>query len=230
MPALKDPNLESYCQERAKVGATDISAYVAGGYDVKDPKAYETIKRILKNEKVSLRIAEIHVEAAQLSGVTPPRVIQQLADIAFTDIGKVVEWGSTVVRSHVDKVSGERRVVIERKNWMRLIDSSKTPPLALAAVDKISRNADGSLCGVRMRSPMPALVALGKHLGMFPDATTKRKSAAGVNRSYQHQSKVFVDRGPPETREEWEARQKLRFAKIDAAGELKTDGGPQASN
>lgn len=174
MPVLKDQKLELYCQERAKAGATDISAYLAAGYIVRDhTKAYESITSILKDDKVSARIAEIHVEAALLRGVTSPRVLQQLASIAFTDIGQVVEWGSTVVRSHKDEVSGELKVVIVRENWMRLVDSSKALPQTLAVVEKISRNADGSVCGVRMRPKRPALVALAKHLGMFPDATRK---------------------------------------------------------
>lgn len=219
MPALEDPKLELYCQERAKMGATDISAYVAAGYKSKDSgKAVDCINRILKNEKVSARIAEIHVEAALLGEVTLSRVLKQLADIAFADIGQVAEWGSTVVESHVDKVSGEIKVVSTNKNWMRLVDKSKVGVGALAAIDKISLNADGSISGVRLRPPMPALVALGRHLGMLRDA---RDSSwpAHQNAKPRHQIEplVYVDAGPAETREEWEARQRRRFAEADAA-------------
>lgn len=211
MAALEDAKLELFCQERAKAGATDVSAYVAAGYAGNDPNISKKLTRLLKDIKVSARIAQIHVEAAAGNGLTQERVEQQLANVALTNMTDVVEWGSTVVRSQLDQVTGERRVVIVKENWIRLVDSSKMESGAGAALERISRNADGEIIGVKMRSPMPALVVLAKHLGISPGGPKHGVYGANSVNGAQTKPMVYVDSGPRETLEEWEARVRRRI-------------------
>ena len=207
MPALKDEKLELSCQERAKEGATDISAFKAAGYPVRDPgKAVEKITRILKNKEVYERIAEIHVEAALSNGGMMQRTMRQLAGIAFADIGKVLEWGGTIVRSHVDKATGERRVVIANQNWLRLVGSAKVDASVFAAIEEISLKADGSVNAVKLRSPTPALVALGKQLGDAP-GTKEHLKFAKRDALHEHRMELMrknIYKGPSMSSEEWQ--------------------------
>lgn len=224
MAALEDAKLELFCQERAKAGATDVSAYVAAGYAGNDPISSKKLTRLLKDIKVSARIAQIHVEAAAGDGLTQERVKQQLANVALTNMTDVVEWGSTVVRSHVDQVTGERKVVIVKENWIRLVDSSKMEGGASAALERIARNADGEIVGVKMRSPMPALVVLAEHLGKLPGGP--QHGVYGAN-SVHGARTMYVDRGPPETQEEWETRVRR---KIEAAHPDRQKAGAPTEN
>lgn len=173
---------------------------------------------------MSARIAQIHVEAAAGDGLTQERVKQQLANVALTNMTDVVEWGSTVVRSQLDQVTGERKVVIVKENWIRLVDSSKMEGGASAALERIARNADGEIVGVKMRSPMPALVVLAEHLGKLPGGP--QHGVYGANSVHDART-MYVDRGPPETQEEWETRVRR---KIEAAHPDRQKAGAPTEN
>ena len=147
---------------------------------------------------------------------TLERVKQQLTYIAFTKLTDVLEWGSTVVRSHLDEVTGRRKVVIVKKKWLRLKDSAKIDPRAAAAIQSISIRSKG--IGFRLREPMPALVALGAHLGMWPmvgrRSISRKKRQSFRDANPAPQDPRYEPIPPNETHEEWEARQRRRMERI----------------
>ena len=151
------------------------------------------------------------MEAALASGVTPERIKQELAYVAFANIAEIIEWGDTVVRTQVDEVTGEISVVNVKENWIRVVDSEKIDPRASAAIKEISRNAKGTVMRVTLRDPMQALIAAGKDLGMW-SKHTRHSSPHYYPPAAGRES--HVDRGPPETQEQWEARVRRR---LDAA-------------
>jgi len=78
MPLLRNPKHELFAQERAK-GLSASDAYERAGFTRHDDNA----GRLNKNEAVRTRVEEILGEAAERSGVTVDRIVQELAKIGF---------------------------------------------------------------------------------------------------------------------------------------------------
>jgi phage terminase small subunit len=213
MPPLDDPRLELFCQERAKAGATDASAYTAGYKAKIAASAARYASRMLGDPKIAFRIAEIQAAALSNNDVTLEGVVRQLARIAFADIRRVLKWGETTVRVHKDEISGERKIVVEPNNEIQLVSVSEMGADTVASIREIRQNSDGSL-SVKFHEPMPALILLGKHLGMWSKKSEHLSGRGSTSDASNIKPLVYVDAPPPETAEEWFARHKRRFAEL----------------
>jgi phage terminase small subunit len=98
------------------------------------------------NETALEAIEEVAARAARL-GITPERVLQEYARIAFADLGHFIEWGP---EGFVIKASKE-------------ID-----PNDLAAVSEFVPGSDPEHSRVKLYDKKAALDAIARHLGMFP--------------------------------------------------------------
>jgi phage terminase small subunit len=107
--------------------------------------------------------AEIERALAARGGITRTRLIEELARIAFSDIGKVVTWGPEAVVIQAP----ESGVAIKRmENRITLLDSDKIEDDVRGAVAEISQGANGAL-HVKMHDKVAALDKLARVLGMY---------------------------------------------------------------
>jgi len=114
------------------------------------------------NERISARVQEIVGRAAERAGVSLERVLRELAAIAFSDISKAVTWG-VQVREEEDE-HGQRVKVIT--SAVSLVPSDRLDENTAATIAAVSQSPTGTL-SIKMHDKLAALVALGKHLGMF---------------------------------------------------------------
>ena len=102
-------------------------------------------------------VEEVEARAARL-GITPERVLQEYANIAFARITDIVEWDNTI----------------------RINPSSTLTPEQVAAIaEVVASSADKKPYRVKMHDKKPVLDAIGRYLGMFP----KAKAAANADHS-----------------------------------------------
>jgi phage terminase small subunit len=107
--------------------------------------------------------AEIERALAERGGITRTRVVEELAKIAFSDIGKVVTWGpeAAVIRTP------ENGAAIKRtESRITLLDSDEIEDDARGAVAEVSQGANGAL-HVKMHDKVAALDKLARVLGMY---------------------------------------------------------------
>ena len=107
--------------------------------------------------------AAIERALAERGGITRTRVVEELAKIAFSDIGKVVTWGpeATVIRAP------ENGGAIERmESRITLLDSDEIEDDVRGAVAEVLQSANGAL-HVKMHDKVAALDKLARVLGMY---------------------------------------------------------------
>ena len=102
-------------------------------------------------------IEEVAARAARL-GITPERVLEEYARIAFADLRHFIEWGA------------DGRLVVK--------DSGKLTPAESAAVAEIVAGAAGGGTRVKLYDKKAALDAIARHLGMFPAPARRRDEGA----------------------------------------------------
>jgi phage terminase small subunit len=157
---------ERFAQALAR-GKTTTEAYVLAGYEAYVLAGYKAndgnASRMKGNERISARVKEIVGRAAERAGVSLERTLRELAAIAFSDISKAVTWGPSVqVREEYE--DGQRVKVIV--SAVLLVPSDKLDENTAAAISAVSQGPAGAV-RIKMHNKLPALVALGKYLGMF---------------------------------------------------------------
>jgi phage terminase small subunit len=173
MGPLANQRHERFAQALAQ-GKTATEAYVVAGYKANDGNA----SRMKGNERISARVQEIVGRAAERAEVSVERVLRELAAIAFSNITKAVTWGPSVqVREEKDE-GGQRVKVVT--SAVSLIPRDKLDENTAAAIAVVSQSSTGAL-RVRMHDKLAALVALGKHLGMFDQRTQKTNVVYGIS-------------------------------------------------
>lgn len=140
-------------------------AAIRAGYS---PRSAEVEgSRLLKHAKVSAAIARERREIANRTGITPERVLTELAKLGFSDIRKVMTWRSNVSQIGEDD-DGEP--ILHAGNEVILRDSKDIDDDTAAAISEISQTKDGAL-KVKLVDKRAALVDIGRHLGMFKSGT-----------------------------------------------------------
>jgi phage terminase small subunit len=107
--------------------------------------------------------AEIERALAARGGITRTRLIEELARIAFSDIGKVVTWGpEAAVTWAPENGAATKRM----ENRITLLDSDEIDDDARAAVAEVSQGPNGAL-HVKLHDKLAALDKLARVLGMY---------------------------------------------------------------
>lgn len=88
---------------------------------------------------------EIVIKAARL-GITPERILQEYARIAFADLRRIADWGpdGLVLKNHESLSEGD-----------------------VAAVSEVASNGRSKNCRIKLYDKKSALDAIARHLGMF---------------------------------------------------------------
>ncbi|MBP2309277.1 terminase small subunit [Azospirillum melinis] len=153
-------------------------AAIAAGYSEKN--AAVEASRLLTHAKVVAELERRRILLQTRTGITPERVLSELAKLGFADIRDVVQWRANVQQVAEDPETGEP--LLEIGNEVVITDSSKLSADAAAAILEVSQTKDGAL-KVRMHDKLGALVKIGQHLGMFrpvgaPEEKGKKEKAA----------------------------------------------------
>jgi phage terminase small subunit len=158
MPILKNAKHERFCQGIAE-GMTGGDAYIRAGYASNANAASVSATRLLKDAKISARIAEllkrredIEVKATEKAvnklAISKEKVLAELAKIAFADAGDYFDWGPDgVTVKNKSELTAEQRVVVSE--------------VSQTVTEK------GGTIRVKLHDKRAALVDLGKHLGIF---------------------------------------------------------------
>ncbi len=126
--------------------------------------------RLLSHPIVALTVNAAQEKIAAKHGVTVERIISELAKIGFSDIRKVVKWGSRRATPDPDSqpsINADGSVEIEVTNSVELIPSEDVDDDTAGAIAEISEGQHG--IKIKLHDKKGALVDLGKHLGMFKE-------------------------------------------------------------
>jgi phage terminase small subunit len=158
VPVLKNAKHERFAQGVSE-GMSGADAYVWAGYASNAKAAAVSATRLLKDAKISARVAEllkrredIEVKATEKAvnklAISKERVLAELAKIAFADAGDYFDWGpdGVTVKCKSELTTDQRIVVSE---------------VSQTVTEK------GGTIRVKLHDKQAALVNLGKHLGIF---------------------------------------------------------------
>jgi phage terminase small subunit len=171
MPVLKNAKHERFAQAISE-GKSNAEAYVWAGYETNANAAAVSANRLLKDAKISGRIAEllkrredIEVRATEKAvdklAISKERILSELAKIGFADIRKAVKWGHRQLDDEGD--AGE----VKFTNDVAILPSEEIDDETAGAIAEISETQNG--IKVKLHDKRAALVDMGKHLGIFKD-------------------------------------------------------------
>lgn len=171
MPVLKNAKHERFAQAIAE-GKSNAEAYVWAGYETNANAAAVSANRLLKDAKISGRIAEllkrredIEVRATEKAvdklAISKERILSELAKIGFADIRKAVKWGHRELGELGDSAPGE----IKFTNDVAIMPSDEIDDETAGAIAEISETQNG--IKIKLHDKRGALVDMGKHLGLF---------------------------------------------------------------
>jgi phage terminase small subunit len=186
-----------------------VQAYVSNGMNATE--AYKAVypkygsekaaganaARLIGNDRIQARIAEIMRAGAERAEITIEKVLRELAALGFSDIGKVVRWRPEVVYEEIedeDNPDKPPRQVLQSR--VLVLDSATLPPEVRLAVAEVSQSPNGAL-RVKMHDKHGPLVSIGKHLGMFVDRLQiqERKQISAEPMSAEEWKRQFVREG-----------------------------------
>ena len=145
----------------------------------KDETARTNASKLLTNTNVQKYISEKQKEIEIRTEITQDKVIQELANVAFS---KGTDFAQIIEKEYKEKVFDENGKFIgfEQKKYKSL-EISKTEDLTeeqKSAIAGIKQTANG--IEIKMNDKVKALELLGKHLGMFNDVNINMKNAVQV--------------------------------------------------
>ncbi len=119
-------------------------------YGCKESTAAVQGSVLLKNPKIQEAIADRRVLLAVRSGVTPERVLEELARLGFSDMRKFTKWGPDGVLLNDSDALAD--------------DDAR----CVAEVSQTTTEGGGSL-KFKLHDKVAALTQIGRHFGMFTD-------------------------------------------------------------
>lgn len=154
MPKLENDKHEKFCNEYL-LDVHSTKAYQRTYPDSSPEAARKNASRLMANDGIIARIAELQASRAKRTQTSQDKVVQRLANIAFADLGMVCTWND--------------------KEGLTLKDSEDLTPEERAVIDNIDispvGDGDGGLLGyrkkVQLKDSLAALKLLGLHLGMY---------------------------------------------------------------
>ena len=145
-----------FCEEYM-IDLNATQAAIRAGYSPKT--AQEQSARLLSNVMVQNRLAQLQAEQSRRTGVSADRVVRELAKIAFANAQRPDRPETASVK----------------------LDASRDDLAAIQSIKVKSFGEDGLEHEVKLADKLRALDLLGKHLGMYKDASEKENAAAQNN-------------------------------------------------
>lgn len=141
--ATLTPRQQKFCEYYAACGNAYESAKLAG-YNGSHGAS------IMRSPVVKARIEELQAPIREQFQITRERVLEEIARLAFSDMGDYAEWGP---------------------NGIQLKDHQSMTPAQRAAVQELNQSVtkDGGSIRFKLHDKMTALEKLGKYLNLFTD-------------------------------------------------------------
>jgi len=136
-------------------------AYQRAGYTARGHAAEANAYRLLRNAEVTAALqAERHRLAATLQ-ITPERVLQEYARLAFADLRRVASWDTEGVHFHDSAVLADQdaAAIAEVHEDTRIVSTEQ------GEIRTVKKR-------LKMHDKKGALDSLAKHLKLFSDDTT----------------------------------------------------------
>lgn len=170
MAILDNDKHERFCKEYVK-DLNAKKAYVRTYGNVTDRTAETNGSKLLRNTEVQHRISELQEKRAAKHDITADRVLMELANVAFANIGLVAEWDS------------EGKVTLKEKDEMGIGLHALSSIQSVDTYDK-----DGNHLSTKnkftMHDKLKALELLSRHLGLLDgtgdDSKGKNKGAVAA--------------------------------------------------
>lgn len=143
-------------------------AYRAAGYKGSDAVCATEAGKLLRNPEVAAAIEDAQKKRSERTEITADRVLTELAKIGFADMRRLLKWTGNDPKMDVEEAEESGDVRISVANLVTLFDSGEIDDDIAAAIAEISQTKDGAL-KVKLHDKQAALVAIGRHLGMFKD-------------------------------------------------------------
>ncbi len=119
-------------------------------YACSDAVAETNGPRLLRNARIQAGIEQRRLLLAIRTGVTPERVLEELARLGFSDMRKFTKWGPDGVRLNDSDALAD--------------DDAR----CVAEVSQTTTEGGGSL-KFKLHDKVAALTQIGRHFGMFTD-------------------------------------------------------------
>ncbi|WP_066807156.1 terminase small subunit [Sphingomonas asaccharolytica] len=161
------PKQQRFVQEYL-IDLNATRAYRAAGYSGNDNVCGVEGHKLLNNPKVAAAIGAAQQRRSERTEITADRVLQELAKIGFADMRRLLKWTGNDPQMDESKSEETGDVQISVANLVTLFDSGQLDDDTAAAISEISQTKDGAL-KVKLHDKQAALVAIGRHLGMFKD-------------------------------------------------------------
>lgn len=139
---------QRFCQEFV-LDLNGAAAAVRAGYSVNG--ARNQANRLLAQRPIQAEVQRLMSARAQRTSITSDQVLEELAKIAFGNIGDLVTWDKTGID---------------------LIEKGLIPQDAIDSIQEVSETVGGGgsvTTKVRRHDKVRCLELLGKHLNMFTD-------------------------------------------------------------
>jgi phage terminase small subunit len=167
MAPLKNAKHEAFARAIVE-GRTNADAYGVSGYKVTPAAAAANGSRLLKNAKVSTRIAELKAAAAEKTAISAARVIEELAKIGFANMADYMRVGiDGDPRLHFDELSRDQAAALQEVTVDTYLEGHGDDAREVKRVK------------FRLADKRAALVDLGKHLGIFAERHKHEHTGAG---------------------------------------------------
>lgn len=170
---LNSPRQDIFVREYL-VDFNATQAAIRAGYSKRMAKSMAN--QLLAKPHVQAKIRELIDIRAQKAEISGEKVLKELARIGFSDIRRIIRWGSLVLPSE-DK--GEKT---EIESYVELLDSDQLADDDARAIAEVSKSERGVI-KVKMYDKRAALVDLGRHIGLFAkreDAKIQPKAKAVI--------------------------------------------------
>ncbi len=136
-----------FCEEYM-IDLNATQAAIRAGYSPKT--AYSIGEENLKKPDIQSRIAQLQAEQSRRTGVSADRVVRELAKIAFVNASDLIDPQTASVK----------------------LDASRDDLAAVQSVKIKTFGEDGLEHEVKLADKLRALELLGKHLGVFKEASS----------------------------------------------------------
>lgn len=166
MAALDNEKHERFCQEYIK-DMNGKKAYVRTYPDSSEKAAESASSRLLRNVKVQQRISELQTKVSDRIGIDQDMILQEIAKVAFANIGYVCEWDAN------------GSLTLKEKSEMGI---------GLGAIQSIQStdifDKDGNKIQTKnkfnMHDKLKALELLSRHLGILDGSGGKGKTGEAI--------------------------------------------------
>lgn len=136
-----------WCQEYSKANSSALKAWRIAYPNSKsqDNTVYQATRKMLKDPRVLKLLVKIKKKSMAKAQITIERIDQAYADIAFSNIGNIVEWKSEdVVIAWEDDNEGWPVIPVTKQVFtQRIKDSKDLPKSVISAIQEVSMGKDG---------------------------------------------------------------------------------------